>query len=96
MHDAMRNYLFQIFYQDGTTEYALPINFEFGLQAKIPLGTAEKLNMDQFPIPFCFLYGDNDWVCQLDDGFSKSISQNCKCGYMDVPDAGHNMHMDNP
>ena len=71
--EAVIDYMYQIFLRKGTTEYALMVNFELGMQAKIPLSNPEKLGRTDFPIPFSFVYGDDDWVPLTDDGASKRL-----------------------
>jgi hypothetical protein len=41
--------------------------FTPGLQAIFPLGDKEKLGSPTFPVAFTLIYGDNDWVTNLDD-----------------------------
>lgn len=73
---ALIDYMYQIFLREGTTEYALMINFELGMQAKIPLSNADKLGSPDFPLPFSFIYGDDDWVPLTDDGASQKLVEN--------------------
>ena len=54
----------------GTTEYALGVNFkldgDLDIVAHLPLGAYEKLLNPQFILPFSFIYGDQDWVEEMD------------------------------
>jgi len=63
--------MYQICLRQGTTEYALMVNFEHGLQAKVPLSNQDKLGRPDFPVPFSFVYGDADWVPSVDEGASE-------------------------
>ena len=49
------------------SETAIQIMFTPGLQAIFPLGDKEKLGSPSFPVAFTLIYGDNDWVTNLDD-----------------------------
>ena len=75
------------------------------------MSNPEKLGRTDFPIPFSFVYGDDDWVPLTDDGASKRLieahqfsatsgqmpPQGCTPSQYHVcPSADHNMHMDNP
>ena len=52
----------------GTTEFVLGVLFEFGLDPKCPL--LEQLQNKDFKLPFSFIFGENDWVLNLDEGAS--------------------------
>ena len=86
----------------GTTEYALGVNFKLdgGIVAHLPLGADDKLLNPNFDLPFSFIYGDYDWVMNMDEGFSKLVVQKrqdpTKYKYITVPDSNHNLMMDNP
>ena len=84
----------------GTSEYAVQVEFEFGLQARAPLSSPTKLGKKGFPIPVTFLYGKLDWTVKCDGDAYKTIFEAnkdpSKCKMYWVPDADHNMHMDNP
>ena len=67
--EALRDYLFHIIYRKGTSEYGLMICFKMGLRADYPLGVEEKLMNPDFPIPFSFVYGENDWTRRVDKDF---------------------------
>lgn len=58
---------------------------------------------NKFPIPISFIYGDQDWVLEVDeDAGQKCVFENQKLHgkdksrYHTCSMAGHNMHMDNP
>ena len=74
----MVEYMYQIFARRGTTEYAIMINFELGMQAKIPLSNHDVLGNPNYPVPISFVYGDNDWVPRTDEGASKRLIDNNK------------------
>ena len=57
----------------GTSEYAVQVEFEFGLQARGPLSGPNKLGQENFPIPVSFLYGVLDWTVKVDGDAYKSI-----------------------
>ena len=59
---AIIDYMYQIVMREGTTEYAIHIMFNPGLQAHLPLGARDKLGSPEFPIPISFIYGDSDWT----------------------------------
>ena len=103
------DYLYQIFMRNGTTEYAPMINFNQTLQAYIPLGTSRKLANKNFDVPISFIYGDNDWVLDIEEDIADIVTLSNKfAGKTDeeeglqiskvhiVPTSDHNMHMDNP
>ena len=51
------------------------------------------------PFPVSFIYGDSDWVNNMESGAGKIIvdaNQNPESKFHIVPKAGHNLHMDNP
>merc|ERR1712093_746547 len=75
--------------------------FEQTLLAKIPLGEDDRLGDPDFKLPFSFVFGDGDWVRSADQGFSPQLIEARQklipsCGFHLVPEADHNMHMDNP
>ena len=72
---ALRDYLFHIIARKGTSEYALIICFKQGLKPDYPLGTEEKLFNPDFPCPFSFVYGDNDWTRRVDKYYGKECIQ---------------------
>jgi len=51
----------------GTTEYAILVSFGVGLVCHLPLESVEKLADPNFPIPVSFIYGDNDWVTNIEE-----------------------------
>jgi hypothetical protein len=67
-------YTYQIFMKEnGTSEYALLVNFTKALQCYLPLGTADKLANPEFPIPVSIVLGDDDWMREVDLGASELI-----------------------
>ena len=83
----------------GTTEYALMVLFDEGLQPKVSLSLPEMMGDPNFPISFAIFFGDQDWVRNMDAGCSETLvknSQNPECQYTTIPDSGHNLHMMNP
>ena len=75
------------------------INFDVRMQAKMPLSHPSKLGRRDFPVPFSFFFGENDWVQFLDEGGSQELLKNSKfkeSKYHTIPASDHNMHMDNP
>lgn len=68
--DALIEFFCEIFRRPATTEYGLMINFDINMQPKVPLSHPSKLGRPDFPIPFSFFYGYNDWVLMLDEGSS--------------------------
>ena len=67
----IRDYLYHTTYPKGTTEYAIMVNFNFSLEAHLPLGTEEKYSNPDFPIPFSFIYGEKDWTRIVDKDCAK-------------------------
>lgn len=59
--------------REGTTERALKNMFEIPLLAHEPLNTVERLGDPNFPLAYSFVYGDDDWVCVLDEGISLTL-----------------------
>jgi cardiolipin-specific phospholipase len=101
--EAIRDYLYQIIMRPGCTEYALMVNFEPGLVCKIPLEHPEKLANPTLPFPVSFIYGDNDWVGDMEGEAPQRVveanmtgAHGVKCHFLKCPGAGHNLHMDNP
>lgn len=72
----------------GTTEYAMPLLFNVGIQCKTPIGNRLK----ESGIPCSFVYGDQDWVPLVDGEWAKNITDS----FHIIKDSGHNMHMENP
>lgn len=91
----MADYLYHITMRKGTTEKALMVNFQLGLKCVTPLGDVLK----DVPFDFSFIYGESDWVRNMEKEYAQiSIEARNKpnCQYYICPDAGHNLHMDNP
>jgi hypothetical protein len=76
------------------------VEFEPGIQAKIPLSNKEKLCKESFPLALSFIYGELDWVLRLEkDAYAQVIEQNMEgniCKMHIIPESDHNMHYDNP
>jgi cardiolipin-specific phospholipase len=95
---AIADYMFQIIMRNGTTEYAIHLMFNSDMHAHLPL--SDKLA--KMPLPVSFYYGEGDWVFHVEDQAGKEcvlLSQKIhgqKSRYYIVPNADHNMHMDNP
>lgn len=67
-------YTYQIFMKEnGTSEYAMLINFSKALQCYLPLGTSQKLASPDFPVPISIVMGDDDWMREVDLGASELI-----------------------
>mmetsp|Transcript_5603 Transcript_5603/g.9648 ORF Transcript_5603/g.9648 Transcript_5603/m.9648 type:complete len:88 (+) Transcript_5603:817-1080(+) len=70
--------------------------FEVGFHAKVSL--SNELGKSDFPVPFSFIYGDQDWVKQVDEGSTERLLE--KLGkreeMMIVSNSDHNIQMDNP
>ena len=64
--EIVRDYMYQILLRPGTTEYAILVSFGVGLVCHLPLESVEKLADPNFPIPVSFIYGDNDWVTNIE------------------------------
>ena len=106
--EAMADYIYHLCMRKSTSDCALMIMFNQGLQAYLPLGTVDKLCNPDLPIPVSFIMGDNDWVRYLDEDYGQicvdsrhenkreDIPAHLKGQYVFCPSSGHNMHMDNP
>ena len=96
----VRDYMYQIFMRQGTTEFGIMLCFSLGLYSKVtPLGHETMLCNKDFPIPVSFMYGDDDWVRAVDENFGQKVvdaNSNAGSKYHLVKSAGHNLHMDNP
>lgn len=103
------DFWYQIFKRFDPTEYALLVNFDQNMQAKLPLGSPKKLGRKNFPIPISIIFGDDDWALIYDQGASEALISknqfNADTGvkpprgtwsrYYILPDSDHNMHYDN-
>ena len=67
----MVDYLFQILMRPGTTEYALFQLFAIGIRSKY--GLNNLLNSEDFKVEFTIIFGDIDWVKELDSGASELL-----------------------
>ena len=87
--------------ENGTSEYALLINFTKALQCYLPLATPQKLADPDFPIPISIVLGDDDWMREVDLGASELVVMNNQkrhgreSNHYILPTAGHNLHIDN-
>ena len=61
------DYIYQILMREGTTEKGITNLFELPLIAHVPLGAEDKLGNPDYPIACTFIYGDDDWVKNIDD-----------------------------
>jgi len=73
--DCLIHYLYQIFLREGTTEYALFLQFEPGLHALKPLCAMDRLSGDHITFPISIVFGSKDW---MDSRGSKSIISRSK------------------
>ncbi len=80
----------------STTEMAIMVEFEAGIQARLPLTNKDKLCTDKFPLAVSFIYGEHDWTLRIDkDSYKQIIECNMNisdCHMHIVPDSDHNMH----
>ena len=65
--ESLTNYYYQILMRCNPSETGIQIMFTPGFQAIHPLGDKDKLGSDAFPVPFTFMYGDDDWVTYIDE-----------------------------
>ena len=85
----------------GTTETAIMVLFSPAFSAHIPLGDEKRLGSSSFPVPVSILYGDTDWMKNVeDDSASLVIEQNQikhgdKSRLITISNSGHNLHIDN-
>ena len=108
--DILTDYLMTIFQMPGTTEVALYKLFALALRARFGLDTQDRLLDPSFITPFSILFGDDDWVKTVADrgaspelitkkraqlGDKPNLLEN-NYNYVVLPEAGHNLHMDNP
>lgn len=72
------------------------------MHAAIPLSLPEKLCNPEFPVPLCFIYGENDWTRVVDKDIAKKcVDSNLwkwptESMFYLVPDSDHYMMIDNP
>jgi len=45
---------------------AIMVEFEAGIQARVPLTNKEKLCCEKFPLDLSFIYGEHDWTLRID------------------------------
>ena len=62
--------MYQIFMRKGTTEFALMVLFDVGLQPKVSLSLPNMMADPNFPITYAIFFGDKDWVRNMDNGSS--------------------------
>ena len=71
--DSLHLYMHQIFMKDGSTEYAIFVQFQLGMYAVKPLEIAEKLGNKELNLPISFFYGDIDW---MDESAGRRVLEN--------------------
>lgn len=96
----MENYLYQILLREGTTEYALFRQFDYGLHAFRPLAGDDRLGgLNAVPFPISVVFGDRDWMDTRGSAkivmANKYFSQGL-CNLYKLPNSGHQMAIDNP
>lgn len=97
----MTEYLYQIYFRKGTTENALPVNFDIVLDCYTPLGTPDLMCSPELPINVSFIYGDHDWVRDSEQDFGKKVVEiNSKLNdgssnFHICPNGTHNLHWSN-
>lgn len=97
----MTEYLYQIYFREGTTEYALPLNFDIVLDCYTPLGTPDLMCNPELPVNVSFIYGDHDWVRDSEEDFAKNIVEIQNKIYPGTssfhvcPNGTHNLHWSN-
>ncbi|PVU95917.1 hypothetical protein BB559_002559 [Furculomyces boomerangus] len=89
--NALSEYMFHVSAQKGSSEYAIGVILKPLAFARFPL----KNRIIHLLVPTIFLYGDRD---SMDFVAGKELSDSLKVPskYYTIPDAGHNMHLDNP
>ena len=61
--NALIEYLYQIQMRQGTTEYALFLQFDSNLHALKPLAADNRLGgLETIPFPISIVFGENDWM----------------------------------
>ena len=55
----------------GTVEYAVPMMFETGMRTY--LGLEHKICKTSFKTPLCIVFGEKDYVKDLDKGVSANL-----------------------
>ncbi|PVU88645.1 hypothetical protein BB559_005482 [Furculomyces boomerangus] len=88
---ALSDYMFHVSAQKGSSEYAMGVILKPFSFARVPL----KNRIINLTVPTSFIYGEKDW---MDQSAGKEISDSLKVPseYHIIPNAGHNMHLDNP
>ena len=100
--DVLLDYMHQIFMREGSTEYALFIQFELGMWAINPLETRERLG--SLPIPVSFFYGDRDWmdyrggqrVIEQNRFYNAEAKEKGLSQVYIISDSDHHLYFDNP
>ena len=95
---AMQNYMHQIFMRDGSTEYAIFIQFHVGMFAKNYLEHEDRLLNPELNLPMSFFYGDIDWMDE--ESGKRIVNQNryreAESKIYIVSNSDHHMYLDNP
>ena len=75
------------------------VNFKAGMMAYLPLGTQEKFLNPELSVPISFVYGDNDWVRNIDWDFAEqcvAINKQKfgdKSNFIILPNSNHNIRI---
>ena len=100
-NEAIANLLYQTTMRPGTTETSIMVLFTPAFAAHLPLGDDQRLGSPSFPVPVSILYGDNDWMKNVEDDSASLVIEKNKEKHGDksrlitISDSGHNMHIDN-
>ena len=71
--EYMVDYMMQIWRGLVTFEYSLFDITASGLRCKLGLASEDRLKGADFPVPFSILYGESDWMKQMDNGHSQRL-----------------------
>ncbi|KAJ1916624.1 hypothetical protein H4219_003689 [Mycoemilia scoparia] len=89
----LANYMYHIAALRGSGEYAIGTLFMPGLFARSPL----IRRFGDLKVPTTFMYGAHDWMdYKAGQEARRSMSPDIQTKLFRVPNAGHNIHMENP
>jgi pimeloyl-ACP methyl ester carboxylesterase len=73
------------------------ILFSESLLAHLPLATKDILLNPKLNVPICIIYGDDDWLTEVEeDAPQKIVKMNKNRKLVTLPQAGHYLMFDNP
>ena len=84
--------------RDGSSEYAIFVQFHVGMYAKNPLECETRLANKDLNLPISFFYGDIDWMDETAGRrvLSKNIYEGKLSHLYTIDKSDHHMYFDNP